>query len=272
MGFALSFSVLRADPAVRLALECSRVKPSFSATCLIAMGAVACGGSADIPDTPDLRELLASYERPTAALDVATVADALSSAPRLRELAAGVEAAKYIMGDVDYASRTPSTSKAGGRVRLQGSLGLLVRCPGDRADPVYDEKVNGSLSLTLAIADNKIRRSMGGEANACVLQGTIEGLPARIQLDGSVAFDVGGDIGLGQPWGGELLASLPGELKVGDYTFQSISGRLHSGRFQHLVRLPNGTTVVFELSDDGITIRDASGVWFCAQGESCTQQ
>jgi len=248
------------------------VKPPLLACCLVALSTAACGGAADIPETPDLRELLQSYERPTAALDVSSVQAALDSAPaNLQELAAGIEAAKYVMGDVDYASRTSST-RSGERVRLQGSLGLKLRCPGQSSNPVYDEDINGSLSLTLAVADNKIRRSMGGEAKACVLQGTLHGLPARIQLDGKVAFDVGADIGLGQPWSGELLTSLPGQLHVGDYVFQSISGRLHEGRFQHLVRLNDDTTIVLELSDDGITIRDASGVWFCAEGEPCAKR
>jgi hypothetical protein len=247
------------------------VKPSLLACCLVALSTVACGGAADIPETPDLRELLQSYERPTLALDVSSVQAALDSAPpNLRELAAGLEAAKYVMGEVDHASKT-SSSRTGERIRLQGSLGLKVRCPGERSDPVYDESINGSLSLTLAVADSRIRRSMGGEAKACILQGTLHGLPARIQIDGRIAFDVGGDIGLGQPWSGELLTSLPGELHVGDYVFQSISGRLHAGRFQHLVRLNEGT-IVLELSEDGITIRDASGVWFCAEGEPCAKQ
>jgi len=235
------------------------------------MSAVACGGAADVPNTPDLRALLASYDRPTASLDVSTVTDALNSVPNFRELAAGIEAAKYIMGDVDYASRTPN-SKTGQRIRLQGSIGLQIRCPGERTDPVYDESINGSLDLTLAVSDNKILRSMAGHAKACVLQGTLRGQPARIEIEGEVAFDLGGDVGLGQPWGGELLASLPGELVVAGYTFKSISGRLHAGRFQHLVKLPNDSTIVLELSESGVTIRDASGVWFCAEGESCAKQ
>jgi hypothetical protein len=248
------------------------VKPPLLACCLVALSTAACGGVADIPETPDLRELLQSYERPTASLDATNIAAALDSAPpNLRELAAGIEAARYVMGDVDTASRTAS-NRGGERVRLQGSLGLKIRCPGDRSNPVYDERINGSLSLTLAVADNRIRRSMGGEAKACVVEGTLHGLPARIQIDGKVAFDLGGDIGLGQPWSGEFLTSLPGKLRVGDYVFQSISGRLHDGRFQHLVRLNDDTTIVLEVSDDGITIRDAAGVWFCKEGEPCAKQ
>ena len=247
------------------------MKPSLFALGLIALSTAACSGAADVPDTPDLRELLQSYERPTASLDATGIQNALSSVPNLKQLASGVEAAAYVMDNVNYASRTSST-KAGERIRLQGSLKLDIRCPGDRSDPVYDESINGSLSLTLAISNNAIRRSMAGIAKACVLKGTILGQAARIQLDGQVVFDVGGDIGLGQPWSGELLASLPGELSVSGYVFQSISGRLHEGRFQHLLRLSDDTTVVLELSEDGITVRDAAGVWFCAEGEPCAKQ
>jgi hypothetical protein len=253
------------------------VKPSLLAYCLVALSAVSCGGAADIPETPDLRQLLQDYERPTAVLDVATVTDALNEAlneaPNLKELAAGVQAAKLVLGDVNYASKTSST-KTGSRVRLQGSLGVRIRCPGERTDPMYDESVNGSLSLTLAVAENQILRSIGGQASDCVFQGALRGFPARIQLDGDVAFDLGGDIGIGQPWSGELLATLPGELTVAGIVFKSISARLHEGRFQHLVTLPSSNkTVVLELSEDaGITIRDGSGVWFCAEGQSCARR
>jgi hypothetical protein len=238
---------------------------------LVPLTAFACGGTATIPDSPDMQPLLQSYERPTAVLDTMTVQDALATTPNLKELAAGVEAAEYIMNDVDSASTTAGT-RSGSRVRVQGSVNVKVRCPGERADPVYDENVNGSISLTLAVADTAIRRSFGGEAKACVLQGQLAGRTIRIELDGQLLFDVGHDIGLGTGWSGELLASLPGELLVDTYKFQSISGRITQGRFQNLVRLPDGTTAVLELSADGITVRDSMGVWFCAEGQPCAQQ
>jgi len=250
------------------------VKAPSSAVCLLALCAVACGGAADIPATPDLRELLQSYERPTATLDGSNVDAALKNAPNLQALAEGLQAVKlYIASDVDYASSSSSGSSRS-NLRLQGSLGLKVRCPGERSDPVYDEAVNGSVSLTVAVAESRILRSMGGEAKACVMKGTLAGLAARIQLDGEIAFDLGGDIGVGQYWSGDLLASLPGQLRVGDYMFESISARLKDGRLQHLVRLQGEQekTIVLELSATGVTIRDASGVWFCREGQSCGKQ
>lgn len=248
------------------------MKPLWLVPCLVPLGTLACSGAADIPATPDLRELLESYERPTAVLDTTTVESALESVPNLQQLAAGVEAAEYVLSEVDEA--TPSALNQGtSRLRLQGSVDLKIRCRGERTDPVYDENVNGSVSLTLAVADSKIRRSFGGNAKACVLQGTLAGFTVRIQLDGDLAFDMGQDIGLGTGWSGELLASLPGELRVDDYVFQSISGRITKGRFQNLVRLPDGGgTVVLELSANGINVRDASGVWFCAEGAPCAKQ
>lgn len=269
---------MRFDPGVAVAPRDLRyspghVKPPWLAYCFVALSTVACGAAADVPETPDLRELLAGYDRPTAQLDQTTVAEALNSVQNLSELAAGVRAAKVILGNVDYASETSST-KTSSRLRLQGSISVKIRCPGDRSDPVYDESINGSLSVTLAVAENRILRSMGGHADACVLQGTLRGLPARIELDGEVNFDLGGDIGVGQRWTGELLATLPGTLTVAGIDFQSVSARLHEGRFQHLVTLPKtGKTFVLELSDDaGVTIRDGSGVWFCAEGQSCAKR
>ena len=242
---------------------------------LLLLSTVACSGAADIPSTPDLSELLQNYDHPTASLDESTVAQAVESTPSLKELAAGIEAADYILGDnVDSASTTASGS-SGTRLRLQGSISLHVRCPGELSEPNFDEAVNGSISFTLALADNRIRRSFGGEAKACVLQGKLAGKPARITLDGPIAFDIGGDVGVGRRWSGELLASLPGELNVAGIEFKSISARRTAdGTFQHLVRMPaDNKTVVLELNvDDGITVRDGSGVWFCATGEPCARR
>jgi len=238
---------------------------------LAALGTAACGGAADIPATPDLRSLLESYERPTASIDAARAATALDSVPNLAELAAGFRAAAYVMSKVDVASDDTSQS-TGQRVRLQGAIGLALRCPGNAADPQYDENINGSISLTLAVADNRILRSFGGEAKSCILEGTLRGRAARIVLDGALAFDVGRDLGLGQRWTGDLLASLPGTLRVDEFEFRSISGRLTDGRFQYLLTLDDEKTIVLQLGDDGLTVRDNSGVWFCAPGEPCASR
>jgi hypothetical protein len=79
--------------------------------------------------------LLESYERPTASIDAARAATALDSVPNLAELAAGFRAAAYVMGKVDVASDDTSQS-TGQRVRLQGAIGLALRCPGNAGDPI----------------------------------------------------------------------------------------------------------------------------------------
>ncbi|HEY0466984.1 MAG TPA: hypothetical protein VGC79_22430 [Polyangiaceae bacterium] len=235
------------------------------------MSTLACGGAADVPDTPDLRELQSDYENPTASLNETSVVEALRTAPPLQELAAGIDATEYIMGDVNDASIN-SSNKTGSRLRLQGSIKLHVRCPGERSDPNFDEAVNGSISLTLALSDNRIHRSFGGEAKACVLKGNVRDIPASIRLDGPIAFDMGGDVGVGSRWSGSLLAYLPGVLTVAGIDFKSISARRTAdGTLQHLVRF-NDKTIIFELSNEGITIRDSVGVWFCSAGESCARR
>ncbi|HEX2671738.1 MAG TPA: hypothetical protein VHM25_12740, partial [Polyangiaceae bacterium] len=75
-----------------------------------------------------------------------------------------------------------------------------------------------------------------------------------------------------QRWSRELLASMPGTLSVAGYEFTSVSGRLSQGKFQYLLTLEGEKTVVLQLGDDGITVRDKGGVWFCATGEPCAQR
>ena len=245
------------------------MKPYLIAPYLVALGAIGCGGAADIPNTPDLSGLLADYEHPTALLDETSVAMALKSAPPLEELAAGFDAAEAIL-DTDVNSASDSSSGSSGtRLRLQGSISLHVLCPGELGEPNYDESVNGSLSFTLALADNRIRRSFGGVAKACLLHGGIGDVPVSIRLDGPVEFDMGSEIGVGKRWSGALLASLPGELQVGNTVFRSISARRTvEGQFQHLVTIDQ-KTLVLELGSGGITVRTGSGDWFCTAGGSC---
>ncbi|HYP97242.1 MAG TPA: hypothetical protein VER96_01125 [Polyangiaceae bacterium] len=248
------------------------MKPSLLIGCLAALSAVACGGAADIPDTPDLRGLIRDYEAPTASLDATSAAQTLHGAPALDELSTGFLAAQNVLdSDVNQASKTSSGS-TGSRIRLQGSIGLQIRCPGEASQPNLDESVNGSISITLAIADTKIRRSFGGDAKHCALQGTRAGRTVRVELDGQVAFDLGNDIGIGQRWSGKLLASLPGTLTVDGHEFRSISGLLSDGVFQYLVNVDSGTVVLQLGGDDVITVRDGNGTWFCREGEPCAMQ
>lgn len=249
------------------------MNPSLLACCLGALSAVACGGVADIPDTPDLRALIQSYEVPTAALDETSVARVVQDAPALNELSASFFAAQDLVeSDVDQASSS-SSSGTGSRIRLQGSISLQLRCPGDADEPSFDSSVNGSVSLTLAVADNKIRRSFGGDATGCKLHATRLGRTFRVQLDGPVAFDLGNDLGIGQPWSGQLLASFPGTLTVDGHEFRSLSGRLVDGVFQYLLQLDDGT-VVLQLGDNDklLSVRDGNGTWSCQEGELCALQ
>ena len=248
------------------------MKPSLLIGCLASLSAVACGGAADIPDTPDLRQLIQDYEAPTASLNATSAAQTLQTSPALDELSAGFHAAHDVLDrDVNQASTTSSGS-AGSRIRLQGSIGLQIRCPGDADQPSLDESANGSIAITLAIADTKIRRSFGGDAKHCVLQGTRVGRTVRVELDGAVAFDLGGDLGIGQRWSGNLLASLPGTLTVEGHEFHTISGLLSDGVFQYLVKVDGGTVVLQLGGDDVVTVRDGNGTWFCREGQPCALQ
>src|SRR3954453_15878626 len=142
----------------RVELQSFRVKVPLLTLSLVVMSSAACSGVADIPNTPDLSQLLQDYEHPTASLDETSVAQAISDMPSLKQLAAGVDAPEYVTSGVDDASMDSSGS-TGSRLRVQGSVAVHVRCPGELGNPVYDEAINGSISFTLALAENRIRRS-----------------------------------------------------------------------------------------------------------------
>lgn len=239
---------------------------------ILAANLLACSGAADIPTTPDLTKTQEAYDKPTASLDSDTVEETLAEFPPLDQLEAGFRASGYATTGVNDAGSTAS-KKSGAQIDIQGSLRVNLRCPGDLDDPTYDPNTNGSLSLTLAVDDNRIKRGVGGTADRCVLRGRVLDLPVRVEIDGPVAFDLGSDIGLRARWSGTLLVFVLGTISIGDLVLENLSARYTEERLEYLhVRSRDGKTVVAEVSGDGIRIRDADLVWFCRSGEPCTPQ
>jgi hypothetical protein len=238
----------------------------------LALGLSACSGAAEIPTTPDLTEMQNNYDFPTASLDSDTVEETLAEFPPLDQLEAGFRASGYATTGVNEAGGTAS-KESGAQIDIQGSLRVNLRCPGDLDDPTYDPNTNGSLSLTLAVDDNRIKRGIGGTADHCVLRGRLLDLPVRVEIDGPVAFDLGRDVGLRARWSGTLLVVVRGTITIGDLVLDNLSARYTEERLEYLhVRSRDRSTVVAEVSGDGIRIRDADLVWFCRSGEPCTPQ
>lgn len=234
---------------------------------IFALCTLGCGGPADIPSTPDLTELTEAYERPTALLDAPAVQAALATMPPLAELAAGFRAGRFPADDLDTASEP---ARHAGSLRIQGSIRVTFRCPGALSEPSFDPALNGSVSLTLAIAENRIRRTFGGTAERCIVHHEILGERVRIEIDGIVAFDVGRDLGLGEGFSGNLLANFE-RLNVAGRDFQDVSARFTEGRLEHLFTFDGGTFVA-SLSDSGVTIRDGRGIWLCLETQTCAEQ
>jgi hypothetical protein len=235
----------------------------------VLMSAAGCGGPAEIPSTPDLSALLASYDAPSAMLDGDTVMTVLDDAPPLQDLAAGFRSTNYVVDGVDKVSGSTG-ERASDRIRLQGAIHVTMRCPGALGAPVYDAATNGTFSLTIAVAQNAIRRVIGGQATNCALRGTLLGRPIPVKVDGPVALDLGGDISLRSRWSGRLLVSLPGELTIDDrLVLTNLSARYDDNSFEHLFHLPNGSTVVIAVTSDSIRVRARNGSWVCNEAHSC---
>jgi hypothetical protein len=236
----------------------------------IPLTTLACSGAADVPGVPNLESLIARYEQPDAALDISELPAALRALPPLDEIAAGFAAAETSLGEVKE-DTAPAAQQSGFGVRLQGSINITVRCPGDLGQAVLDPAVNGSLVFTLAVAESRIHRTAGGRANACVLRGTLGDQTARVVLDGDFAIDMGGDIGFRQPWPGPLLFVIGGQIEIAGHSFNNISGRFKDGKLEHLFSRADGKTFVATLGASGFTIRDRDGIWLCADVDTCAR-
>ena len=260
--------------SIRSRVRVPSMRPNVLSAIVFAASLCACSGASEIPDTPDLSDLISNYEQPTADLDTTTANEVLDQLPPLEELVAGFRAARYTTNGVDEGSESNEESESA--LRVQGSIRVTLRCPGEEPDPVFDASTNGSISMTLAIEESRIKSSVRALAAACVLRGELASLPIRIAVNGPVLFDLGGDVGLRDRWSGQLLMSIEETLEVGGIVLENVSARWDGERLEHLFRRPSdGETVVAELrtlasGDPGIGLRDRTRIWGCRQdGSGC---
>jgi len=227
----------------------------------------ACGGDAAIAYSPDLRPLQESYDRPTAVLDAPAAGESLRLMPSIRLLALGFRAAGYATRGADDAGETASPSDDG--LRVQGTVLVTLRCPGQFREPVFDESTNGTFSLAIGIENSRIRRGISASATNCVLRGSADGLPVPVEVDGPVEFDFGRDLALKERFTGQLLMQLSGAIDINGSRFEGLSARWTSDHFEYLFELPDGTTVVAELSDQGVGVRDRDATYTCPDELTC---
>jgi hypothetical protein len=229
----------------------------------------ACSGAAEIPDIPDLAVLREQYQRPTGVLDLDNVNETLAQMPELGRLSAGFRSTGYATRGVDEAGSASEKNEES--LRVQGSIRVTMRCPGDLSEPAYDAATNGSLALTIAVERSHIKRTIGGRADGCVLRAMLGDTPLTVEIDGPFAFDLGGDVSLRNRWAGQLLMQIRGRIRIGDeLELSNLSARWTSEKFEYLFVLPDEENwVIAEVTDEGIAIRDSEQIWFCPSGEPC---
>jgi len=237
----------------------------------ILVSAAACSGPAPIPSTPDLSNLSESFDSPDAVLDTTTAQQMIAQSPPLSQLAAAFRSTRLAADSASHAG-DEAEPQSSSRIRIQGSVRVVMRCPGELATPVYKENANGSVSMTVAIANSRILHAIGGEAAGCVLRGDLLGTPIRVGIDGPINFDLGRDLALGEGWSGQLLVNLAGELNINGSRFNNLTARFTDSQFQFLDRLSDGTAAVLELATSGIIVRDKTGTLLCADAQSCVRQ
>lgn len=254
--------------SIRSNVRAPTMRTTFPSIAL-ALALSACGGPAEVPDTPDLTGIIHDYDNPTAVLDPASADSALAEMPQLGRLAAGLRASGYATNTVDEAGRSSSRKDEDNALDIQGTIRVNIRCPGELDDPVYDADTNGTLDVTIGVDESRIRRGVRGRATNCVLRANDDGTPVRVSIDGGFAFDLGRDLSIRERWSGELLMVIYGDIRIGDLELRNLSARWNAERFEYLFVISDGEWVIARLSSDGITIEDRDTVWFCPAGQSC---
>lgn len=225
-----------------------------------------CAEAADIPDVPDIETLHREYDAPTAGLDSAEVRRVLDEFPELERLARALRTADSLLDSVE-AARKAADSRSGSGVDLRGALTIDLTCPGQEAQPSYDEASNGSFSLEMAVEGSVIKQALWATARRCAMRGALGSLVFPVELDGPIAIDLGAPIVLGQPWQrSRTLLSLLGTLSIDALTLRDVSARYGARDFEYLLRTEGGTVVLF-VTEEGVGLRDRNATWFCGGGD-----
>jgi hypothetical protein len=206
----------------------------------------------------------------TAMLDATSAQDALAQYPLL-QLAAAFRSTRIAADSASHAG-DEAEPQSSSRIRIQGSVHVTMRCPGELGTPVYDPTTNGSVSMTVAVANSRILQSIGGEAVACKLRGSLINNDIRVGLDGPINFDLGRDLGLGEGWSGVLLVDLTkGVLSINDTPYRNLSAQFSDNSFQTFATVATGLAFL-QLAGDGISVFGGNGTWRCPDPESCALQ
>jgi len=229
----------------------------------------ACTGAADIPPTPDLTSLQLEFENPTAELDETKAGETLREMPDLHQLAAGFRAAGFTTDGVNDADDEASSS-AGNRFRIQGSIRVTLRCPGELDVPAFGS--NGTVNLTLGVQENLIKRGIAMTATDCVLRGNVLGMPVRVAIDGPMYMDLGRDLGLRQRWSGRLLMLIAGRIEIGGLMLENLAARWTSDQLEYLFRLPGDEkswVIAVVTADGNVSVKSKGATYGCSDGQAC---
>jgi hypothetical protein len=243
----------------------SRLLRPRACFCFVTLATLGCAEAADVPDVPDLEALREEYNAPTAALDGEDIRRVLDTFPELEQLARALRTADPLIDSIDDA-RDAASQRSGSGVDLRGALTIDLTCPGEGAEPRFDQASNGSLELDLAVEAGVIKQAFWANARRCLLRGALGSVAFPVELDGPIAIDLGAPIGLRRAWQRDrTLVSLLGTISFDTITLRDLSARYSTGEFEYLQNLEGGSVVLF-VNDDGVGLRDRDTTWLCERG------
>lgn len=265
----------------RAALACS------ASVCyaLVATALHACVALPPAPSTADLSSLDERYDHPTGSLPDEITSDVLGAARPFLDVASQLDGLSLIRTAVADTSEGLAAALATDSLTVQGSIKAKLSCPGHGAMATDDAENNGTIDVTMGVADTRIQRALSGAATDCRFLSNRGGNSARITFSADLIADLGADIALGDDPSKALSVELSKlELstdsglslpKVQDkYDFrvtdaQSIEVLLDPSALG--LGLQNvGTVVLISHLDGAVGLREKRGEWRCPADDACS--
>jgi hypothetical protein len=259
---------------------------SFLGGTAVACLALGCMEMPPPADVEDLSGLERRYENPTATLPDKLALRVLESSGDSSALTQQLAGLHVIHAAVTSAAKRLAQQDDADAVDLQGTIEVEHACPGYGDEPATSVEVGGAIYLTLNVRDSYVLRGAAGLAVGCRFKVDAGDMGTRVELDSSLAIDLGADTRIGAKIESMLMVRLrdieahirqdapPGlVLNYDKYDFRVSHERIETliDMSTLALGLPSFGTTVFIASRDGsFSLRERRGEWLCDRVEdSC---
>jgi hypothetical protein len=238
-------------------------------------------------EVEDLSGLERRYENPTATLPDKLALRVLETSSDNPGLSQQLDGLHVIYSAVTSAARRLAKQGDADAIDLQGTVEVEYACPGHGDEPATSVDVGGAIYLTLNVRDSYVLRGAAGLAVRCRFKVESGDVDTRVELNSTLAVDLGADTRIGAKIDTTLtvrLRDVQARIRQDALAgllihYDKYDFRVGNERIETLIDmstlalgLPSfGTAVLIASRDGSLSLRERRGEWLCDRAEDSCQ-